>query len=218
MEAVTLKGRKAGFELQLADWAGISELTAQLQTLLARLATDTPEGNVDFMIETGDRVLGADQLAEVTRVFDDFPRFSIKSVHAEVDHVVPLRQRFLAQSIHLVGGIVRSGQVVDCTGDVLFVGTLHQSATLRATRSIFVLGEVAGLLIAGYTGDQDAVIAGDISKAGQIRIADTVEVVEANDYGPQTLCYINDLHILDHGALSDLGKLRPKLFRKLEDL
>nr|WP_246287404.1 septum site-determining protein MinC [Lacticaseibacillus absianus] len=196
----------------------MTEITAQLQTLLERLAQDTPEGSVDFSIETGDRLLPEAQLAQVQQVFDGFPRFAIKSVHAEVDHVAPLRQRFLAQSVHLVGGIIRSGQVLDYTGDVLFTGTLHRSATLRATGSIFVMGPVEGLLIAGFTGDQDAVIVGDISGAGQVRIADTVEVIEKNTYGPQTLCYINDLHILDHGELGALGKLRPKLFRKLEDL
>ncbi|WP_461224236.1 septum site-determining protein MinC [Lacticaseibacillus suihuaensis] len=218
MDAVTLKGRKAGFELQLADWAGITAITAELQTLLARLATDTPEGDVDFALETGQRRLDDAALSAIQAVFDQFPRFTVKTVHAEVDLVAPLMARVATQSVHLIGGIIRSGQVESVEGDVLFVGTLHRSGTLKATGSIFVMGPVAGLLIAGASGDQDAVIAGDISQAGQIRIADTVEIIDKNTYGSQTTSYINDLHILEHGELAKLPQLRPRIFRKLEEL
>ncbi|WP_225047389.1 septum site-determining protein MinC [Lacticaseibacillus kribbianus] len=218
MDAVTLKGRKAGFELQLADWASITDITAELQTLLTRLAGDTPEGDIDFALETGDRRLSDDAVASIQAVFDQFPRFTVKTIHAEVDLVGPLLARVATQSVHLVGGIIRSGQVEEVQGDVLFVGTLHRSGTLKATGSIFVMGSAAGLLIAGSAGDQGAIIAGDISQAGQIRIADTVEIIDKNTYGPQTTSYINDLHILEHGELGKLAQLRPRIFRKLEEL
>ncbi|MFD1432522.1 septum site-determining protein MinC [Lacticaseibacillus yichunensis] len=214
---MTLKGRKAGFELQLADGAGIAEICVALTTLLTKLAADTPEGNVDFMLETGDRQLNEAQQSEIQQVFAQFPRFAVRSVHANVAAIAPLKSQLLAHTIHLVGGILRSGQVIEMQGDVLFVGSLHTGATLKASGSIFVMGDVAGLLIAGSNGDQDAVITGNIKSAGQIRIADTVEIIEKNDYDVNTLSYINDLHILSHGKLADLEKLRPKLFRKLED-
>lgn len=218
MDAVILKGRKDGFELQLADVADFDAILAGLEQLLQKLAQDTPDSGVQFSITTGNRLLTSDQQTQVRRIFDRFPRFEIKALAANVADVAAVKAQCLARATHIVGGIVRSGQLLDYTGDVLFVGVLHASGTLRATGSIFVLGQVEGLLIAGASGDTSAVIAGDISHAGQVRIADTVEIIEDNTYSAQTLTYINDLHILEHGQISSLSAMRPKLFRKLEDL
>ncbi|WP_164507894.1 septum site-determining protein MinC [Lacticaseibacillus suibinensis] len=218
MEAVTLKGRKSGFELQFRAASSIEEITAQLATLLARLSADTENtGEVEFVIETGDRLLDESQAQAIQQVFAQYPHFTIGAIHADVAAIAPLKARLAAQATHLVGGVLRSGQEANYSGDVLFLGTLHQGATLRTTGSIFVMGTVEGLLIAGADGAQDAIIAGDISKAGQIRIADTIEIIDKNTYGPETTSYINDLHVLTHGQTAGLSELRPKLFRKLEE-
>ncbi|KRN25597.1 septum site-determining protein MinC [Lacticaseibacillus camelliae] len=219
MDAVTLKGRKSGFELQLASEASLDEVVASLTTLLARVAGDTKDqSNVDFVLETGDRLLNEAQAKAVQAVFDAYPQFEIKTIHADVAAIEPLRAHFEAKATHLVGGILRSGQEADYTGDVLFLGNLHRGATLRTTGSIFVMGTVEGLLIAGALGDQAAVIVGDISRAAQIRIADTLEIIDKNSYTAQTTSYIDDLHALVHGKVPELSKLRPKLFRKLEEM
>lgn len=218
MDAVTLKGRKAGFELQLNAAASIAEVLDQLRALLTQLAKDTPEGELAFMLETGDRLFDEEAANSVKAIFAEFPRFSIDSVHANVANQVSVKQQLLSHMTHLDGSVIRSGQLVEYTGDVLFLGDLHQGGTLRTTGSIFTMGHVNGLLIAGANGDTDAVIGGDISEAGQIRIADTIEVIEKNDYSAATLSFINDLHMLEHGEMTQLNKLRPKLFRKLEDL
>lgn len=218
MDAVTLKGRKEGYELQLADGASMAELTAGLGSLLTKLATDTPEGDVEFLLTTGNRLLTQSQRDTVEAAFKPFTRFHIKSIQAAVADPTPLRAEFMQHSLHLVGGTIRSGQLVEHAGDVLFVGTLHPSGTLRATGSIFVLGTVEGLLIAGANGDDSAVIVGDVSHAAQLRIADTVEIVADEAHADKRVCFINDLHILDHGDTRDLQQLRPKLFRKLEDM
>lgn len=219
MDAVTLKGRQSGFELQLASEASLDEITAALTTLLARVAGDTKDQeHVDFVLETGDRLLNEDQAKAVQTVFDTYPQFAIKTIHAAVAAVEPLRAEFAAKATHLVGGVLRSGQEADYSGDVLFLGDLHRGATLKTTGSIFVMGQVEGLLIAGTLGDQEAVIVGDISRAAQIRIADTLEIIDKNSYTAQTTSYIDDLHALVHGKVPALAKLRPKLFRKLEEM
>lgn len=213
MDAVTLKGRKTGFELQLADWADWEVVLEQLDALLQRLAADTPdEGPVQFELTSGNRLLSADQKTQLERVFARFARFEITTIQAAVVTLATLHQQLLSQTVHIVGGIVRSGQVLEYQGAVLFVGTLHAGATLKTTGSIFVQGPVAGLLIAGANGDTEAVIAGDIHSAGQIRIADTYEIIEQNDYSARTLSYVNDLHILEHGDVAALKQMRPKLF------
>lgn len=219
MDAVTLKGRKSGFELQLSASASLTEIQTALTALLARVAGDTKgTEDVEFVLETGDRLLNEEQAKLVQTVFAAYPQFKIQTIHADVAAIEPLRAAFEAKATHLVGGVLRSGQEAEYTGDVLFLGNLHRGATLRTTGSIFVMGQAEGLLIAGAMGDQEAVIAGDISRAAQIRIADTLEIIDKNSYTAQTTSYIDDLHALVHGKVPELAGLRPKLFRKLEEL
>lgn len=218
MEAVVLKGRKSGFEIQVAQEAALATVEAELTALLTKLAQDTPDEAISFRVETGLRLLTEPQQQVIADIFAQHARFELEGIYSDVVEELPLRQLLASQAIHLVGGVVRSGQVVDSQGDVLFIGDLHLGGTIRAAGNIFVLGPVQGLLIAGANGDQQAVIAGDISHAAQIRIADTVEIIEESDLADKRLAFINDLHILDHAAIAQILTLRPKLFRKLEDL
>nr|WP_156314357.1 hypothetical protein [Lacticaseibacillus camelliae] len=96
------------------------------------------------MLETGDRLLNEAQAKAVQAVFDAYPQFEIKTIHADVAAIEPLRAHFEAKATHLVGGILRSGQEADYTGDVLFLGNLHRGATLRTTGSIFCDGDRRG--------------------------------------------------------------------------
>ncbi|KRO18392.1 septum site-determining protein MinC [Lacticaseibacillus saniviri] len=218
MEAVILKGRKEGFELQLADWADFEVIMPQLETLLTQLNHDTATEAVAFVLETGNRLLVDNQVQRIEELFDRFPRFSIKQIHSLVGNVEELRARYQQAMPHLAGGVIRSGQIVEYPGDVIFTGSLHKSATIKATGSVLILGDVSGLIIAGSEGDTQAVIAGDVSHASQIRIADTVEIIEDRKQSGSLLSYINDLHILEHGDIVRLKELRPRLFRKMEEL
>jgi len=218
VETVILKGRKDGFELLLADWADFTQLLADLDTLLTQLNQDTSTEQVQFSLESGNRLLDETQNAEVAKIFDRFPRFTVKQIHSNVADVAELKQRFLNQTIHLAGGILRSGQRETFQGDVLFAGTLHKGAVLQATGSVFLQGDIEGLVIAGSDGDDSAVIVGDVSQASQIRIADSVDIIADRNVTDTSLSYVNDLHILEHGDAAKLKDLRPRLFRKMEEL
>jgi len=218
VETVILKGRKDGFELMLADWADFDQVTTDLEALLVQLNQDTSTEKVEFSLESGNRLFDETQAATITQIFERFPRFTVRQLHSNVGPVAELKQRFLNQAIHLSGGIIRSGQRQAFNGDVLFSGTLHKDAVLEATGSVFVLGEVHGLVIAGADGDASAVIVGDVSQATQIRIADSVDIIADRNVSGTSLSYVNDLHILEHGDAAQLKDLRPRLFRKMEEM
>src|SRR5699024_7788874 len=67
--------------------------------------------------------------------------------------------------------IVRSGQVVEVTGDILLVGDVNPGGQAKATGSIYVLGHVSGIAHAGVYGEVKAVIGACYMKPTQLRIA-----------------------------------------------
>jgi hypothetical protein len=73
MDAVILKGRADGFELSLDAAAAFTDVCARLQALLNHLYKDTPSGNVNFVIETGRRLLTAEQRGAIEAIFAEYP-------------------------------------------------------------------------------------------------------------------------------------------------
>lgn len=111
---------------------------------------------------------------------------------------------------------IRSGQVLQAPGDILLIGKIHPGGTIRASGSIFILGELLGLAHAGFDGDNEAIVVADFQTDAQIRIAESVQIIEnkaKNQAGTdeKQFAYINDLHILDFEGLDKLRTIRPKM-------
>src|SRR5699024_12818976 len=76
--------------------------------------------------------------------------------------------------------IVRSGQVVEGTGDCLLVGCVNPGGQLKSTGSIYVLVHLDGIAHAGVYGDEKAVRAASYMNPTQRRIAKYIS--RAPDY------------------------------------
>ncbi|WDF81686.1 septum site-determining protein MinC [Lacticaseibacillus pabuli] len=212
MDAVILKGRADGFELQLATAASFAEIKEQLEKLLAHLHEETPTDTVGFVVETGKRLFTDEQRQELENVFDKFPRFTIRLMRSDVVESSAVAAKITRARTSFAGGIVRSGQVLSFPGDVVFTGDLHKGGTIRANGSIYVMGSAEGVVHAGYPQNGYAVVAGRLTHLTQVRIADTVDVVEDENYPAAAVSYINDQHLLVHAELSKLQDVRPQIF------
>lgn len=217
MDAVILKGRADGFELQLTDSAAVKDILTQLDALLGHLYKDTPSGDVNFVVETGRRLLSEDQKQAVDAVFAKYPRFSTRMLHSDVVDAETVKTRVQEARTNFAGDVIRSGQVLTVDGDLVFTGVLHRDGMIRASGSVFVLGEANGVVHAGYPDNSLAVAAGRIDKLTQIRIADAVEIVADAKDATGDLCYMSDEHMLVHTDLGDLAGLRPQIFKKMEE-
>ena len=110
---------------------------------------------------------------------------------------------------------IRSGQAVTASGDILLIGKVHPGGMIRASGNIFIIGELHGLAHAGFEGDAKAVIVADFQSKAQIRIADSVEIIDEKTspeaQSEAAFAYINDLHMLSFGSLDQLKKIRPTI-------
>lgn len=216
MDSVVLKGRNDSLALHLQDTADFTQIIQTLKTLLGKLYEETPTGDVSYRLETGNRLLTEEQLAQIQAVFEDYPRFSINGITSAVVDKAVVADMVTAKMTHCIGGVIRSGQTIDVMGDVLFLGDLHAGASLCASGNVFVMGKVSGVIQAGSQGDTRAVVVGDLQGASQVRIADVIEIV-ADHYDPvKPVAYLSELHTMAHTKLAELANLRPRLFKQME--
>ena len=219
MQTVILKGHKDGHELTLKDNADFMVIITELKQLLDGLKQDNylEKTTITFKINTGARLLNVSQKKELEKLFSAYPYFAIHKINASVVDKKEAWDFMEAHNVHLNAATIRNGQVLELTGDVLFVGTIHQGGILQTNGSVYNLGNVTGIIHAGYDTNTSAIVAGKIADAQQIRIGDLVDIIEETTV-PATedcLVYVNDLHTLTYTSIGDLKTLRPKLFVKM---
>ena len=197
MQAAVLKGYKDGYELIIRDNADFDQALSELKDLFRKLQLDTvgEEKQISFTVNTKRRLLSAKQKQKIEALVGNYPRFSIyKFVSDVVDTKDALE--FMEEHTFVNSDTIRNGQVKLIKGDVLFLGNIHKGGILQATGSIFVLGNVEGILHAGYNDNVIAVIAGNFKQAQQVRISDLVDA-------------------LSYTTLAELKTLRPKIFTQI---
>lgn len=82
---------------------------------------------------------------------------------------------FNAKSV-FVSHTLRSGQRVECAGDVVVLGDVNDGAEVIAGGSIAVMGTLRGLVHAGATGRRDVVVAANALCPKQLRISGKIAV------------------------------------------
>ncbi|WP_203641766.1 septum site-determining protein MinC [Levilactobacillus andaensis] len=219
MQAAVLRGTQNGYDLVLKQSASLDQILVDLKALLENLKVDPQvmDTTVSLDVLTEDRILTADEKTKIEQLVAGYPRFEIHKIAANVitlADAIQLRER---ENVHLLSKIIRNGQEVVMQGDVLFLGTIHEGGKLRTSGNIFSMGNVAGILQAGYPDDESKLIMGNLQTAQQVRIAEQFDIVEPEQLtdSRQTIAYVNDLHVLSYGKLEQLKKINPKLYNQI---
>lgn len=170
-KSVVLKGYKDGYEIELKADAAFSQILIELTELFERLKHEKEKNDekIAFNIKTGARLLTIDQKHEIEKIVDNYPNFLVHRIVSDVINTKEALQIMDSKNVHVNGDVIRNGQVKDITGDVLFLGNLHQGGVLRATGNIYVMGSVSGIIHAGFDSNVRSIILGDISGAQQLR-------------------------------------------------
>lgn len=200
MSDIILKGDKNGFSVIIDDKANYGAALKEMKDLIVQQNAKSTSENDDviyFTVKTGHRLLTEDQKNDIRDFFDNYPQLTLKDIEAEVEDNLKVAEILKANRTNIESGIIRSGQKVDYEGDLIFLGTLHRDAQIRATGSIYILGEVNGVVHAGYPDNTDAMIFGNLKDVDQLRIADVIEIVtddNREDFQTKKYAYIDDLH------------------------
>jgi septum site-determining protein MinC len=90
------------------------------------------------------------------------------------------------KSVEIVNKTLRSGQKIEHDGDVLIIGDVNPDSYVVASGNIIVLGTLRGVVHAGASGDESAVVMALKLMPQQLRIASfftrAPDVIEAPEY------------------------------------
>ncbi|AKP04121.1 septum site-determining protein MinC [Companilactobacillus pabuli] len=200
MSDIILKGDKNGFSVIIDDKANYGAALKEMKDLIIQQNAKSTNENDDviyFTVKTGHRLLTEDQKNDIRGFFDEYPQLTLKDIEADVEDNLKVADILKANRTNVESGIVRSGQKIDYEGDLIFLGTLHRDAQVRASGSIYILGDVDGIVQAGYPDNTDAMIFGNLNGVDQLRIADVIEIVtddNKKDFQAGKYAFIDDLH------------------------
>jgi septum site-determining protein MinC len=152
-------------------FTGRAMTKAQKQDIRRTLHMDYDVDDVTFEDEQG----AAPEEAPVRRTEP-----AANSIENRVDLVS--REYFRAKSI-FVSHTLRSGQRVECEGDIVVLGDVNDGAEVIAGGSIAVMGTLRGLAHAGATGRSDVVVAANELKPKQLRISGKIAMFPEGQSG-----------------------------------
>lgn len=169
---VIIKGSKKGLLFILEDSRPFSDILSELQYKLehnsASQIWDGPEMKVQ--IQLGKRQITKKEELELRASFAIRKNLLIQGFESEDKHYL-LDPEI---GVQMLVGTVRSGQVLQHVGNLLFLGDINPGGIIQTTGSLYVLGALRGLAHAGIQGDKRAIIAASIFRPTQLRIDDII--------------------------------------------
>lgn len=210
---VTIRGTKEGLILILDDECSFSELVSELQEKLSSNYPQISEGPaVNVKVSVGHRYLSDEHKQKLTSIISGQQSFVITQFESNVitkEEAELIRKE--AQTTTLVR-VVRSGQVLTFTGNLLLIGDVNPGGTIVATGNIYILGVLRGIAHAGSDGDTEAIIAASKMEPSQLRIADSVSRApdtKDEEIHEMEFAYIGADQQISIEKIQHLGKLRP---------
>lgn len=219
---VIIKGTKDGLTFFLNDQCSFEALTSELKEKLSERVNHVSnnQGEVKVKLVVGKRYLLDHQMEELREILYDNMSGIIDMVESDVVTKEEAFHFFKAKSIHRVAKIVRSGQVIECEGDLLLVGDVNPGGKVIARGNIYVLGKLLGSAHAGSGGDEDVIIFASLLQPRQIKIADTFwNVPEESTSHSQLLgcAFLNEESKVEMEELTKAMTKYPSLFHQFSD-
>ena len=210
---VHIKGTKNGLVLRLDDQCAYSELVEELERKVSEGGID---GKVEVQLHLGNRYCTDDQKQQLIQVVQGTGKMLVSKVQSDVLSIEESNRRISQKKCETYVGIVRSGQVVRSSGDVVVIGDVNPNGRIEAGGNIYVLGKLKGIAHAGIDGNVDAVITAAFFAPTHVLIADKVEMMSNEQrfvlkHRERLCAYLNSDGEISYGHVQEVRKIRPFL-------
>lgn len=179
-QLITIKGTREGLTLLIDDDASFSEALTELKEKLLSTRQNKNEPVVSVMVQSGNRYLDHERQKKLRQIIEDDGLFKVEAIESDVIHREDAIRWKEETEIKVENRIIRSGQVLEVTGDLLLIGDVNPGGKVKSTGNIYIMGNLYGIAHAGATGDRNTFIAASFMKPTQLRIADYIS--RAPDY------------------------------------
>ena len=210
---VHIKGTKDGLVLRLDDQCAYSEVVEELERKVSESGID---GKVEVQLHLGNRYCTEQQKQQLINVVQNTGKMRVSKVHSDVLTTEESDQKFLQQRCEIYTGIIRSGQIVRSTGDIVIVGDVNPNGRIEAGGNIYVLGKLKGIAHAGVEGNKEALITAAFFAPTHVLIADQTQTMSNEQqfvmkHREQLCAYLNSYGQISYSHVQDIRKLRPFL-------
>ncbi|WP_163101935.1 septum site-determining protein MinC [Peribacillus alkalitolerans] len=216
-QTVMIKGTKEGLTLHLDDHCSFFEIKRDLEEKLsAKYKFQKHDPHISVRVHTGNRLLTPEQEEEIKSVIQQKEKLIIEDFDSNVIPFEEAKRWKEESSIETIASIVRSGQVLEVKGDLLLIGDVNPGGTVKAGGNIFIIGMLKGAAHAGCNGNAESVIAASVMKASQLRIAESVSLMQddSQEASYEMQCaYLSEKNDIVIDKLQVLKKVRPILNR-----
>lgn len=173
-QLVTIKGTRDGLTLFIDDSCRFEDAFHELREKLAEHRLNRDEPGVSVTVKLGNRYLESDQMKQLKDLIAKDSHLYVQALDSNViskEEALSLKEESEIKAFHR---IVRSGQVLETTGDLLLIGDVNPEGKVVATGNIYIMGSLHGVAHAGVDGDRNAVITASYMNPSQLRIANYV--------------------------------------------
>ncbi|MUK86976.1 septum site-determining protein MinC [Ornithinibacillus sp. L9] len=179
-QLITIKGTRDGLTLFIDDTCSFDEAFKELREKLLANQPQKKEPCVPVTIKLGNRFLREEEKDSLSNLIKEENRFTIQSIESEVIAKSEALSLMEDSEVKTINRIVRSGQVLEVTGDLLLIGDVNPGGSVISTGNIYIMGSLHGVAHAGVKGDRSAIIAASYMNPSQLRIAEYIS--RAPDY------------------------------------
>ncbi|HET7578264.1 MAG TPA: septum site-determining protein MinC [Bacillales bacterium] len=173
LQYITIRGTKDGLVFLLDDTCSFDDLLMELNDKLSSDAGRfSGEPLTAVKLKTGNRYLTETQKKQIRDVILKKKNLIVEEMDSNVVTKAEAEEMAKQKRVTSITRMVRSGQLLEVTGDLLLVGDVNSGATVKATGNIYVMGTLRGNAHAGSEGNEGAVIAASLMEPSQLRIAD----------------------------------------------
>jgi septum site-determining protein MinC len=208
-QLITIKGTRDGLTFFIDDSCSFNDAVRELHHKIKNSRPKEDEPVIPVIVKLGNRYLTRDSEDQLRQLFTEDNRFHVDRIDSDVILKEDAIEWKKESEIKAVNQIIRSGQVLEMTGDLLLIGDVNPGGKVAATGNVYILGSLYGIAHAGANGDRKAFIAASYMNPSQLRIADYIS--RAPDYESdgvymecglideeQDKIVIDRLHVLSH--------------------
>lgn len=210
-QLVHIKGTKDGLVLHLDDSSTYDELILELKQKIEEGGID---GKIDVQLHLGYRYCTLEQKKELIQIVQARGNMLVSKVQSDVITVEECNQKILEHTCDTYVGIVRSGQTIRATGDIIVIGDVNPNGKIEASGSIYVLGKLKGIVHAGINGNVDAIVAAATFEPTHVLIAEFMEVMSneqeiVQNQREQLFSYVNSNGVIKYDRIQEVRNIRP---------
>ncbi|MER2118642.1 MAG: septum site-determining protein MinC [Solibacillus sp.] len=212
-QLIHIKGTKDGLVLRLDDQCSFIELVEEL----GKKVTDGHlDGKIDVQLHLGKRYCTQEQKDQLTEIVEQQQKLCVKKIQSDVITLEESHKLLETSRFETYVGIVRSGQTIRVTGDILVLGDVNPNGRIEAGGNVHIAGKLKGIVHAGMGGNEQAIVSASHFEPTHILIGNYVEVMTNEsqyilDNTDQIFAYLGENNVIAYDRIQEIRNVRPNL-------